>query len=200
MRRLLFWGVVLVAVAIVAGAALLHGRGITARRTPFRGEARVARASWLYLVPAASRNAANPVPATAETLSHGLEHFADHCALCHANDGSGETTIGRNTFPRSPDLRSRRTQDLTDGELFYAIEQGVPWTAMPAWSNGTEEGARESWQLVAFIRHLPSLTREEMARMESLNPRSPADEQRDKDIDEFLRGSSAPKPVPRRHK
>ena len=190
MRRLLLWSVVLVAVVIAAGAVVLRGRGITARRAAFHGEARLTRATWQYLVPATSRDAANPVAAGADALSHGLDHFADHCALCHANDGSGDTAVGRSTFPRAPDLRGRRTQDLTDGELFYAIEQGIPWTAMPAWGNGTDEGARESWQLVAFIRHLPKLTPDERVRMEALNPRSPADEERDKAIEDFLRPPS----------
>ena len=39
------------------------------------------------------------------------------------------------------------------------IERGVPLTGMPAWSTGTADGARSSWELVAFIRHLPKLTR-----------------------------------------
>jgi mono/diheme cytochrome c family protein len=118
------------------------------------------------------RGTANPVPATREGLAAALEHFADHCAICHDNNGSGDTEIGRSVFPPAPDLRAAPTQKLTDGELFYAIEQGIPWTAMPAWSNGTPEGERQSWELVRFIRHLPSLTEDEISRMEQFNPRS----------------------------
>src|SRR5579864_5842354 len=49
---------------------------------------------------------------------------------------------------RQQDLRASRTQGFTDGELFYAIEPGIPWTGMPAWTSGTDEGERDrgrSW-------------------------------------------------------
>ena len=88
-------------------------------------------------------------------------------------------------------MRAARTQRLTDGELFYAIEQGIPWTAMPGWSNGTREGEQDSWKLVRFIRHLPSLTPAELTGMEKFNPRSPAELKRDRDIDDFLRGGGS---------
>jgi hypothetical protein len=91
-------------------------------------------------------------------------------------------------------MRDARTQTLTDGELFYAIEQGIPWTAMPAWGTGTPAGEQESWALVHFIRHLPQLTPEEIKEMERSNPRSPADEQREREIDDFLKGPPSASP------
>jgi mono/diheme cytochrome c family protein len=176
-------------VVVVASAVLLvRGMGITARRDPFPMEGRVGRASWRFLIPSKIRSAENPVPATADVLNAAREHWADHCATCHANDGSGETTIGRRVYPRTPDMRGQPSQDLSDGELFYAIEQGVPWTAMPAWTTGTPEGERQSWALVRFIRHLPALTPDEVKDMERFNPKSPADLQREHEIEDFLNG------------
>ncbi len=73
---------------------------------------------------------------------------------------------------------------------------------MPGWSTGTPEGEKASWQLVHFIRHLPSLTAEEIAEMERLNPRSPAELQEEKAIDDFLSGGdpkAEPKPAPHKH-
>jgi mono/diheme cytochrome c family protein len=189
---MILWSIGLVVLVALVAAFFVRGSGISARRTPFVGEERLARAAWRFLVPHDLRDAANPVPNSPEVLQKALEHFADHCALCHGNDGSGDTVIGRRVFPVTPDLRAARTQNLTDGELFYAIEQGVPWTAMPAWTTGTEDGARESWELVRFIRHLPAITAAELTQMESLNPRSPAQDQRDRDIDDFLRGGGSP--------
>jgi mono/diheme cytochrome c family protein len=183
------------AAAVVAGLGLLivvvflRGAGITALRKPPALEARVAKAAWRFLVPGEMRDAQNPVPQTPEVIRDALAHFADHCATCHANTGSGETPIGRRTYPPAPDLRAAASQGLSDGELFYAIEQGIPWTAMPGWRTGTPEGARESWGLVRFIRHLPALTADELAAMERLNPKSPAEVERDREIDEFLRGT-----------
>jgi mono/diheme cytochrome c family protein len=197
-RRRLVWIAGFVIVVLVA-AVLVRGTGISSRRNSFPGEERLARTAWRYLVPSDVRSAANPVPDTPETRQAGLEHFADHCAACHASTGSGETAIGRNVYPPVRDLRGGRSQDLTDGELFYAIEQGIPWTAMPAWGNGTPEGVRSSWELVRFIRHLPSLTADELTAMERLNPKSAADLAQDKAIEDFLAGGKTP-PAGKEHR
>ena len=194
MRRVLFWGTVFVVLVVLAALFFVRGSGISTRRTPFIGEERLARAGWRFLVPRDVRDAVNPVADTPEVRRVALEHFADHCAICHANNGSGDTIIGRRTYPAAPDMRARRTQDLTDGELFYAIEQGIPWTAMPGWSTGTPEGERDSWVLVRFIRRLRDLTPAELEEMEKLNPKSPAEIERDREIDEFLRGTASPVP------
>lgn len=56
------------------------------------------------------------------------------------------------------------------------------------WSTGTPDGERSSWELVLFIRHLPNLSAEELREMQELNPRSPAEERRQQEIDDFLSG------------
>jgi mono/diheme cytochrome c family protein len=194
MRRLLLWGAALAGVALIAVVVSVRGLGITARRDPPAIEKRVAKAAWRFLIPSEIRQKMNPEPNTPEVLRSGLEHFADHCALCHANNGSGDTAIGRRTYPPAPDLREPASQRLSDGELFYAIEQGIPWTAMPGWGSGTPEGERDSWALVRFIRHLFALTPAELEEMERLNPKSPAELDRDREIDEFLRGATSAMP------
>jgi mono/diheme cytochrome c family protein len=171
MRRFLFWVLAIVLLASVVGLALVRGSGISADRKPWPLEERLAKSGWRFLIPTDVRNSENPVPASPEAIRAGLEHFADHCASCHANDGSGDALIGRRVFPPAPDLRRATTQSLSDGELFYAIEQGIPWTAMPAWKTGTPEGEQDSWKLVRFIRHLPQITPKELKDMEQLNPR-----------------------------
>lgn len=188
MKRRAVVFLVLLMGATLAGLVIFRGAGISARRTPTALEAAVAKRAWRFLVPRDYSSRTNPVVASGETLRAGMEHWADHCASCHGNDGSGDTQIGRNLHPRAPDMRSVGTQRLTDGELFYAIEEGIPFTGMPAWRNGTEAGTRASWELVQFIRHLPRLTEDEKKEMEELNPRSPAQERRRRDIDDFLKG------------
>ncbi len=88
-----------------------------------------------WATPQAVRARANPVPPTEAVLAEALEHWADHCATCHANDGSGDTEIGRGLYPRAPDMRAQETQALTDGELFSIIEHGIRLTGMPGWAN-----------------------------------------------------------------
>ena len=186
--RVVAWtlvGAVLV-LAVLAGAT--RGIGLSARRTPWPGEAALASAALHWTIPAEYRAMPNPLTPTAETRRAGMEHWADHCAVCHDNDGRGRTEIGRNLFPPAPDMTASATQDLADGVLFYLIEEGIPFTGMPAWSSGTPEGERQSWELVQFIRHLPAITPEELREMEALNPRSAADVEQEQAIDDFLGG------------
>ncbi len=178
-------GLAIAGLAVTGGALLLRG-GISARKEPSGSEARIARTLRSWAIPSEAREATNPIPASPRVLAAGLAHFADHCASCHGNDGSGQTAIGRNLYPRAPDMRASATQGLRDGELFYIIENGVRLTGMPAWGGaGSAEG---SWHLVHFIRHLPRLTAEEKAQMEALNPKSPDEWRALEDEDAFLRG------------
>jgi mono/diheme cytochrome c family protein len=185
-RRLL-WATTFVLASAVAVLLGLHGHGISAARSPSALEERAAKAAWRFLVPAHMQHQTNPVAASDAVLSEATEHWADHCAVCHGSEGSGSTKLSRHMYPPVPDFRASPTQNLTDGELFYAIEQGIPWTGMPAWTTGTDEGARESWALVRFIRHVPTLTAKEIERIEGLMPRSPAELKQEQDIENFLK-------------
>jgi mono/diheme cytochrome c family protein len=174
-------------VAIVV-AVWLWASGISTRSAPPRIESAVARVARNAMIPAGARALPNPEPATSENIRSGLEHWADHCASCHANDGSGDTAMGRSFYPPAPDMRLAATQNLTDGELFYIIENGVKLTGMPAWGSGTPEGERDSWHLVQFIRRLPQLSEAELADMEDLNPRSAAEWRAREEERRFLSG------------
>lgn len=185
--------------AAAAGVSLFTARGFSARDQPTAVEAAIARTVRHLGVPRAQRDRTNPVPDTPEAIRAGLEHFADHCAVCHGNDGRGDTEIGRNLYPKAPDMRTELTQRLSDGELFYIIENGVRLTGMPAWGNGTPESEMASWMLVRFIRHLPRLTDAELLLMQSLNPRTPA-EMTMPNEEEFLKGDTPEtRPSPHRH-
>lgn len=170
---------------------LLRG-GISAKVEPTRAEAAIAHRLRRIGIPDEARALRNPMPVSQETIAAGRAHFADHCAVCHANDGSGQTEMGRNLYPRSPDLRKAATQQSSDGELFYIIENGVRLTGMPAWGDGSDESRRASWQLVDFIRELPRQTAGKKLEMERLNPKSPEEWREMQEDQEFLQGKETP--------
>lgn len=180
--------VILVGLALMAVVLVTRGAGLSARRSAWPGEARTAQLVRAWTLPGAYRALRNPVPASSDAVRAGMEHWADHCASCHGNDGRGQTALGRSLFPPAPDMTDARTQRQTDGALFYAIEHGVPFTGMPAWSTGMEEGERSSWELVLFIRRLPALTQDEIALMETLNPKSAAQIEQEHQMEQFLNG------------
>jgi mono/diheme cytochrome c family protein len=168
------------------GLVYLRATGLDAMTQPGAIEARMARVARRLAIPATIRTTANPVAKSAEAVANGMAHFADHCALCHANDGSGDTEMGRGLYPKAPDMRLAATQELSDGELFYVIEHGIRFTGMPGWRTGTKAGEESSWQLVHFIRHLPMLTEVELAAMKARNPRSPEDIRHEIEEERFL--------------
>jgi len=134
-------------------------------------------------------------------LAEARSHFADHCAVCHGNDGKGQTTIGQKLFPRAPDMTMDATQSLSDGELFAVIENGIRLTGMPGWGNGTAESARGSWGLTHFIRNLSKLSDADLAEMEKMNPMTAEQFEQMKEEEAVLGGDAEPsesKPQPAR--
>jgi len=174
--------------------------GFSAHDQPTEAEAMIARAVRRWASPADLRNEKNPLPETHETLADARSHFADHCAVCHGNDGKGQTTLGRHLYPRAPDMSLEATQSLSDGELFAIIENGIRLTGMPGWGDGTAESARGSWSLVHFIRHLPKISEEEVREMEKMNPMTAEQLEQMKEEEAFLGGQdetleSKPRPT-----
>jgi cytochrome c len=90
------------------------------------------------------------------------DHFAEHCSVCHGADGRGRSTIGGKMYPPVPDLGSEAVQQYSDGALFAIIRNGVRWTGMPAFRSSDSD--EEIWKLVSFIRRVPTLTAEDLAR------------------------------------
>lgn len=177
----------LLGVILVAGL-LGQAHGFSAREKPGAVESWLARTARGAALPDGVKNLRNPVSLTPETLQDGREHWADHCAVCHANDGSGEAPMGRNMYPPAPDMRKAETQEMTDGEIFYIIQNGVRLTGMPAWGTDSSHDVEDSWKLVHFIRHLPQVTLEERKEMEKLNPKAPDDLKEEEEEQKFLRG------------
>ena len=173
-------------------------QGFSARDNPSWIEARVARAVRRLSIPASARDARNPFMPTPEVVTDARKHFADHCATCHGNNGSGDTEIGRSLYPKAPDMRLPQTKNLTDGEIYYIIHNGIRLTGMPAWGEAGEKDD-DSWKLVLFIRHLPQLTPEEEQEMERLNPKSAAEQTEEEQEERFLNEGKPAQPHGKMH-
>ena len=175
---------------ILAIAAMLawfgrYARGFSAREKPSALEAFLAEQARHVAVPDKAKELHNPVPYSEQVIEEARSHWADHCAYCHANDGSGDAEVGRNLYPPAPDMRQRETQAKTDGELYYTIENGIRLSGMLAWGSGGLND-EDTWKLVYFIRHLPRMTAQEVEVMKKLNPRSPMEIMEEQQEEEFL--------------
>jgi mono/diheme cytochrome c family protein len=172
--------------------------GFSARVPPTSIEAAFAIQARKLAVPASAVSLVNPVSDSPEVLAQARAHWADHCASCHANDGSGNAPMGKRMYPPAPDMRGPRTQKMTDGELFFIIENGVRMSGMPAWGEPGHD-LQDSWKLVRFVRSLPRITPQEVLEMEKLNPKSPDDLKEEQEEREFLNGGKPVEPEPHSH-
>ena len=183
-----FTALVIVMCAGIFGlATAVHGFSTNAAPTVI--ESWTARQARSFALSPDAKQSSNPVPNTPGILAEARAHWADHCAVCHANDGSGTSEMGRNMYPPAPNMRASRTQQLTDGELFYVIQNGIRLSGMPGWGSD-HAGEEDSWKLVRFIRHLPHLSDAELQEMEKLNPKGPEELEEEKEEKQFLSGDT----------
>jgi len=169
--------VLLILIALAVAAAgyglILVRRGFSALATPSAIEEFAATTARKLAVPSSYRQLRNPIVPSTENIRGGMEHFSYHCSECHGNDGRGQTVFGKGLYPKPPDLRAAGTQNKSDGELYYTIENGVRLSGMPAF-HGTHT-VPQTWRLVLFIRHLPQITPEELNEMKGWDPKNEAD-------------------------
>lgn len=138
----------LILVALALCYVFLKSEGLSARKKPSDLEYAIANYALAVSVPAATKNATNPFEATSEALIAAKKDYSDHCAVCHANNGAGNTETAKGLSPEVPDLHAEHIQRLTNGELFYVIRNGVRFTGMPGWNFQDER----IWRLVLLIR------------------------------------------------
>jgi mono/diheme cytochrome c family protein len=106
----------------------------------------------------------NPFPATPENVARGRALYLGkgHCAVCHGLDGHGfapdvDRASIQGALPR--DFGNAAWQAVrADGEIHWAIANGVPGTAMASFVPRTLS-ADEAWLVVLWLR-----TRADLAR------------------------------------
>jgi mono/diheme cytochrome c family protein len=91
----------------------------------------------------------------------GVEHFADHCAICHGAPGVPKGDIANGLYPQPPDLAVTANR-YTAAELFWIMKHGIKMTGMPSWGDHSDD---ELWATVAFLKKLPGMTPESYAKL-----------------------------------
>jgi len=87
-------------------------------------------------------------------ISEGAEHYAAMCAGCHMAPGVAESELRPGLYPQPPNLAERGIGDPR--VAFWAIKHGIKMSGMPAW--GSTHDDAEIWNIVAFLRKLPTLS------------------------------------------
>lgn len=90
-------------------------------------------------------------------IVEGAGHYEMGCRQCHG--GPDEPSyLGQITTPEAPFLPPE-IDNWNDKELFRIVKHGVKFTSMPAWPTQTRDD--EVWAMVAFLRKLPHISRDE---------------------------------------
>ncbi len=87
-------------------------------------------------------------------LKEGKKLYRKNCSTCHGTRGNGKGPIGNSLVPKPTSfLHVSYTSQQPDHNFFWAVREGSPGTAMPAFKSQLKED--EIWKIVAYLRYLP---------------------------------------------
>lgn len=93
-----------------------------------------------------------PITVDAAVSERGAERYVIYCALCHGDEGAGNGMLVQRAGVAVADLHQQRLRDMSDGEMFDVITNGL----------GLMQGYRypiktaDRWAIVAHVRELQS--------------------------------------------
>ena len=102
------------------------------------------------------------IPTTA-SADKGMEHFASTCLQCHGSPDAPRRDWAETMLPKPPMLWQGDTQEMSDGEIFYVVRNGIRMSGMPAF--GPHHQDEELWNIVKLVRQLDGLTQQQKERL-----------------------------------
>jgi len=100
-----------------------------------------------WVVPAEKKARLSEIEFTGEMVKLGTQVYQINCKSCHGDPGKNNVT---KLMPPPPDPVSAKTQQNTDGDLYYKVQEGRG--PMPSFKNSLTSS--EIWQVIAYIRSL----------------------------------------------
>lgn len=146
----------------VVGIAVAWTVDVAATNKPNMLEAKLAHIS-AHAIRSHAESKKNPFANDPDAAEQGLDHYKENCLTCHGAPGIEPGDLAKGLHPSPPDLSTKAAQDFTDAELYWITANGIMMTGMPGFAPTHDEKAM--WQCVAFLRHLPKLTPNEVAEL-----------------------------------
>lgn len=96
--------------------------------------------------------ASNPVKSTPESLAKAKGLYQIDCAMCHGDNGNGQTDLAKSMSLNMPDFTNgKATSAKADGDLFDIIRNGKD--KMPPEAAGRAND-NMVWNLIIYIRKM----------------------------------------------
>jgi len=155
-------GVLLGVLLVILTCFLLAATGsfnVSAKEGSGKFERKVAAFTLQRSVARRAPKEKNPFAGSPEALKLGLAHYKENCVMCHGAPGVEESEAGMGLNPTAPDLTLPAIQNMSDGELYWIVANGIRMSGMPAFSLTHKK--EEIWHLVTFVRHLPQISADE---------------------------------------
>ncbi len=110
------------------------------------------RSTAFHAGPAAPTDLDSPI-----RIAAGAAYYGQVCARCHGGPGFGQNPVVLSMHPRPQYLATDLpVAKFTAPELFRIVKAGVKYSAMPSWPADRRDD--EIWQLVAFLRAIPTMS------------------------------------------
>jgi mono/diheme cytochrome c family protein len=149
-------------VALVALGALIVGTGVynVAASEPHTGFVyRILETTRARSIAARASDIEVPKLDDPAMVRRGAGNYDAMCVGCHLAPGKAESELSSGLYPTPPDLTEHA--HVEPAEMFWAIKHGIKFTGMPAWGKSMKDPY--IWDLVAFVRKLPSLSPQQYA-------------------------------------
>jgi len=98
-------------------------------------------------------------------VAKGFEHYNEMCVTCHGAPGIRPDELAQGLNPSPPNL-AFSTRDMDPSEMFLVVKDGITMTGMAGF--GTTHSDSEVWAMVAFLKHLQTMSPEEYSTFHRL--------------------------------
>ena len=158
--------ITLVIIGVVAGFGILLSGTVSTEATKqhFRITHRLLDLGLRFSVRESAKEIQAPVLEDASMIERGLACYRTHCVQCHGSPLAGRGDHAKGLLP-TPSSLAQSAREWPAEWLYYVTKKGVRMTGMPAWEYRLAEDSL--WSTVAFLKKLPTLTREEYLAMEA---------------------------------
>jgi mono/diheme cytochrome c family protein len=101
----------------------------------------------------------------ARRARRGLGLYREHCLRCHGAPGVAPEPFALGMLP-VPENLAYVAKTWSAAEIYWTVRNGLKMTGMPAWQYRLGDDAM--WDVVAFVKRLPSLSPDEYEELREL--------------------------------